>query len=326
MTVKANDLAELVKQKIQNLRPKLLDLSRRNPLIATKLGPRSNSHIRVVDELPDILFYKLNNRQEMRLVPLPAIDDDPRDEETRAFREALINARLTDEQYLSEMELVDRDADNYIDRTRQIERSLKDRAREALGLPPRTKKSEINLIHHAKINGITPSYELPTPDAERTDGRHSDDDIQTLLLPNDLERKLNAIVSKCRTWMQETGMNVLHVAYGFLEWSDGVQIETSFSPLILCESKIEKRRTQQGVAFSISGTGEDRTINAVLAEKLRLDFGVELPAFAGSSIEEYLSEVAELSPRNMTWRVRRQVAIGVFPSARMARPSAVRPR
>jgi hypothetical protein len=56
-TMKANELAKLVKQKIENLRPKLLDLSRRNPLIATKLGPRSNSRIRAVDELPDILFF-----------------------------------------------------------------------------------------------------------------------------------------------------------------------------------------------------------------------------------------------------------------------------
>jgi hypothetical protein len=111
MAMKANNLAELVKQKIENLRPKLLDLSRRNPLIATKLGPRSNSHVRAVDELPDIVFYKLNNGQAMRLIALPAIEDDPRDEQTSAFREALINARLIDAQYLDEMETVDRDAD-----------------------------------------------------------------------------------------------------------------------------------------------------------------------------------------------------------------------
>ncbi len=313
-----NDLTDLVKQRIENLRPKLLDLSRRNPLIATKLGPRSNSHIRVVDELPDILFHKLNNREEMRLAPLPAIDDDPRDEQTREFRDALINARLTDVQYRSEMESVDRDADDYIDRTRQIERSLKDRIREALGLPPRPTDSSINLIQHAKNNGIAPSYELPRPDPERTEDRHSDDSIQTLLLPGDFERKLNAIASKCRTWTQETGINVLHVAYGFLEWSERDQAETAFSPLILCEAKIEKRRTQHGVAFSISGIGEDAAVNAVFAEKLRQDFGVELPAFTGSSVEDYLAQVSDLSPRNLTWRVRRQVAIGVFPSARMA--------
>jgi very-short-patch-repair endonuclease len=254
----------------------------------------------------------------MRLVPLPAIDDDPRDEQAPAFRDALINARLTDEKYLSEMESVDRDADDYIDRTRQIERSLKDRVREMLGMPARAKKEEVNLIQHAKINGITPSYELPIPDREHTKSRHSDDDIQTLLLPNDLERKLNAILSKCRTWIQETGINVLHIAYGFLEWSDGIQTETSFAPLLLCEANIEKQRSVKGVEFYISGMGDDPEINAVLAEKLRLDFGVELPSFAGTSVEEYFSVVAKLSPRNLTWRVRRQVAIGVFPSARMA--------
>ncbi len=113
-------------------------------------------------------------------------------------------------------------------------------------------------------------------------------------------------------------MNVLHVAYGFLEWSDGVQSDTSFAPLILCEAKIDKRRTSEGAEFSISGTGDEPETNAVLAEKLSLDFGVELPAFTGSSVEEYFSDVAKLSPRNMTWRVRRQVTIGVFPSARMA--------
>jgi very-short-patch-repair endonuclease len=312
-----NDLADLVKQRIESLRPKLLDLSKRNPLIATKLG--SSSHVRVVDELPDILFYKINNGDEMCMASLPAIGDDPRDEQTRDFREALINARLTDERYLSEMDAVDRDADDYTDHARQIERSLKDRVRKVLGLPPRQSKRDIKLDAHAKLHGIAPSYELPKPDRSHADARHGDDRIQTLLLPNDLERKLNAIASRCQTWTQETGINVLHIAYGFLEWSDRDQTETAYSPLILCESKIEKRRTPQGVVFSISGAGVEPALNAVLSEKLKLDFGVELPAFTGASVEDYFAKVGELSPRNvMTWRVRRQVAIGVFPSARMA--------
>jgi hypothetical protein len=47
-----NEIDGLVKQKIEALRPKLLDLSRRNPLISVNLSPRSNSYVRVVDELP----------------------------------------------------------------------------------------------------------------------------------------------------------------------------------------------------------------------------------------------------------------------------------
>ena len=116
MKADVHALEELVRAKIENLRPKLLDLSRRNPLISTKLGPRSNSHLRAVDELPDVLFFKLNNGQELTLVPLPPIEEDPRDEQTDSFREALINARLTDETYSAAMEAVDRDADDYLEK------------------------------------------------------------------------------------------------------------------------------------------------------------------------------------------------------------------
>jgi RecA/RadA recombinase len=317
-TMKSADLKELVRHKIEHLRPKLLDLSRRNPLLATKLSPRSNAHIRAVDELPDVLFYKLNNGQEMRLIPLPEIADDPRDEDTKAFRDALANARLTDELYLTELESIERDADDYLDRTRQIERALKDRIRADLGMPPRPKQQDINLAQHARNNGITPSYDLPQPDSDTAEGRHTDDDIQTLLLPKDLERKLNNITSKCRTWIQETGINVLHVAYGFLEWSEPNQTDTAYAPLVLCSAQIEKKRTREGAEFRITGTGEEPEVNAVLAEKMRIEFGIELPRFDGTSVEEYLSAIAQIAPRQIVWKVRRQVAIGVFPSARMA--------
>lgn len=312
-----SDLVELVKQRIENLRPKLLDLSRRNPLLATRLSPRSNSYIRVVDELPEILFYILNNGQPMRLAPLPDIDADPRDEDTKAFRDALANARITDETYQAELDAIDRDAEDYVDRTRTIERALKDRVREQLGLPPRPRRADVNLAQHARNNGINPSYELPYP-KEVEESRYSDDDIQTLLLPKDLERKLNAITSKCRTWVQETGINVLHVAFGFLEWSEPNQTEISFAPLLLFGAQIEKKRTRQGSEFWIFANGDEPEVNAVLAEKMRLQFGIDFPKFEGGSIEEYFATVAEIAPKQITWRVRRQVVVGVFPSARMA--------
>jgi hypothetical protein len=309
---------ELVRTKIENLRPKLLDLSRRNPLLATKLGPRSNSHIRAVDELPDILLFKLNNGEVMELIPLPEIEEDPRDEQVEIFRDALINARLTDESYATSMEAVYRDADDYLEKTRQIERALKDKVREQLGWAPRVDKAQINLIQHAKNNGILPSYELPEPNVSHEDGRHTDNLIQTLLLPADLERKLNAILSKSRTWIQETGTNVLQVAFGFLEWSDDHQAESSFAPLILIQAEITRRRTPQGPKYSIKTTGDEPELNAVLSEKLRVDFAIELPSFAGPSLEAYAAEVTKILPKKKNWRVRRQVAIGVFPSARMA--------
>ncbi|MEY9441694.1 DUF4011 domain-containing protein [Bradyrhizobium elkanii] len=314
----SESLDALVHSKIENLRPKLLDLSRRNPLISTKLGPRSNAHLRTVDELPDVLFFELCNGQELELLPLPPLEEDPRDEQVDAFREALINARLTDDDYAAAMEAVDRDGDDYLDQTRVAERALKDRVRRQLGMPPRVQKSEINLTQHAKNNGILPSYDLPAVEAEHADGRHTDDKIQTLLLPPDLERKLNSIMSKSRTWLQETGMNVLHVAFGFLEWLEDDRSESSFAPLVLLQVEIKRVRTPQGPKYFIAGTGDVPELNAVLGEKLSLEFSIAMPKFDGTSIEAYLADVGSVLPKKRKWRVRRQVAIGVFPSARMA--------
>ena len=118
--------------------------------------------------------------------------------------------------------------------------------------------------------------------------------------------------------MQETGINVLHGAFGFLEWAEANTPETSFAPLILLQVKFEKRKTKEGLEFWVTGLGEEAEINTVLSEKLNFEFGIQLPAFTGGSVEAYLQEVAALSPKSVTWRVRRQVMFGVFPSARMA--------
>ena len=103
----SDDLLALVRARIENLRPKLLDLSRRNPLIATRFSPRSTSHIRVVDELPDVLWFSISSGQSMRFIPLPRLEEHPRDEQTKDFEDALSNARLTDEIYLAAVDKLD---------------------------------------------------------------------------------------------------------------------------------------------------------------------------------------------------------------------------
>ncbi|MCW5673409.1 MAG: DUF4011 domain-containing protein [Xanthobacteraceae bacterium] len=318
MTLDSKSLEALVKTRIDSLRPKLLDLGKRNPLIATKLGPRSNSHFRVVDELPDIIFFELINGRELTLVALPPLEADPKDEGTEKFRDALINARITDADYINTMEQIDRDAEDFTDKTLIAERALKDRVRATIGLPPRTHKQDLNISQHARANGIQPSYDLPMAKNSSEEDRHTHDLIQTLLLPSDLERKLNAITSKGRSWIQETGMNVMHIAFGFLEWADDTDTKTSFAPLILLQIEINKARTPQGPKFSLAAAGDEPTLNLVLAEKLRIENSIEIPAFTGGSIEEYFVRIAEILPKKKNWRVRRQIAIGVFPSARMA--------
>jgi len=312
------ELNELIRTRIENLRPKLLDLSRRNPLISTRLSARSNSLIRVVDELPDVLAFYLCGDQQMRFLPLPSLEENPRDEETREFQDALSNGRRVDEIYLDAIQKLDVNDDESMDLSRQLERELRDRIRSKLGMAARQKKGDVTLVQHALNNGIAPSYELPDPKDENEDGRHQDQDIQTLHLPDDLERKLNSLSTKCRTWIQETGINVLHAAFGFLEWTEPGSTESAFAPLVLLPVEIERIKTREGTEFWVKASGEDAETNLVLAEKMRLEFGIDVPQFQGGSIEQYLQEVGEASPKTMKWKVRRQAAFGIFPSARMA--------
>ena len=184
----------------------------------------------------------------------------------------------------------------------------------------RQKKSDISLTQHAINNGISPHYNLPSPHDEHEDGRHTDENIQTLFLPEDLERKLNALMTKYRTWEQETGINVLHAAFGFLEWNEPNNPDSAFAPLVILPVKLEKKKTRMGTEFWVNADGDDLDTNFVLAEKMRNDFDIILPQFQqGDSIEAYFRKVAEVAPNVMKkWKVRRQAAFGVFPSAKMA--------
>ncbi len=314
-----NGLVRLLNTRIEKLRPKLLDLTRRNPLLATKFSDRSHSHIRVVDELPQVLFEKMT-RGIMIFSPLPLLEEDPKDEMTQEFQSALSAARLTDEVYINKCGNIDQDSGDSADQLAEVERELRDQLREAFGLHPRQTKTNITLVHHARNNKIRPEYELPLPSEVNADGRHDDNLIQTLLLPDLFERRLNSLIGKCNTWSQETGINVLKTAYGFLEWKEGLTSDPSLAPLILLPTEIEKKKTRSGYEYSVSGQDENPEANTVLAEKMRRDFGLELPAFDSEqmTVEEYFNEVRSLEIHGKRLEVKRRVAIGVFPSARMA--------
>ncbi len=316
-TLKQVEFTKLISSRIETLRPKLLDFTRRNPLISTKFSDRSNSLVRIVDEIPEQLLFSIIEG-EMRIVPLPDLGTDPKDELVREFQSALAEARLNDEIYLKQLDEIDEQSDDAPDLLAKSERKLKDRLREVLGMPSRQTKNNLSLQQHAKNHGIVPHYELFHEHQQHQDGRHTDQDIQTLLLPDVLDRRLNALIAKEKTWAEETGISVLQAAFGFLEWEDGNNSKAQYSPLVLIPVQIEKKRSREGQEFWISSEEGEAQENKILAEKLRLELGITLPEYTGQGLENYFEEVADQSPKNLNWRIRRWACIGVFPSARLA--------
>ena len=311
------EIIELVRDKLEELRKRLLDSTRRNPLININFRPNSAAVMRVVDELPDVLRHNLISGTAMRLVPLPALEEELADEQSREFQEALFHARRDDETFLAELDKLDPSAQGVAEKEDRIERRLKGRVRAQLDLPERQTKEALSLSKHAISHGISPNFALPVPEDEHEDGRHTDTDIQTLMLPEKLSRTAKGILERGRSFERETGVNVLHAAFGILEWKSPGERDKYTSPLLLLEIRVERRQSPGGAQFYISST-DQITANLNLNLKLLSEHKLDVPTYEGGSVEDYFETVAEAAPKGWHWKIRREVVFGIFPSSKIA--------
>ncbi|SFR00499.1 Part of AAA domain-containing protein [Poseidonocella sedimentorum] len=278
----------------------------------------SSSLIRSVDELPDVFAERLHNQRPMRLVALPPIDKPLPDEQTDEFLDALEVAHATDEKHLADSAALDPTDSEYAQKEIDLERALKDRVRAELGLPERQTEENPSLAAHARNHGISPDYILPERSESPEDGRHDDADIQTLLLPERLDRVGRSLHDRGHAFERETGVNVLHAVFGILEWNEpGSSRTPARSPLLLLEVRMSRKKAPGGAEYHICGENE-LGLNTTLAQTLSAQFGLELPAYEEGSVEDYLAAVADLAPSGWQWSVRREALVGVFPSSRIA--------
>ncbi len=204
--IKMHQFKEFITKKITELRPRLMDTSRRNALINNTLTARSASFVRIVDEKPQNIFNDIAIKgNSLKLVPLPTLETDPLDESNQEFTDAFAAAMETDEEYLKSIDEIDTDNDGMAFEKQAIaERELKDRVRELLGYPERVLTGEpTSLASHARNHGINPSFSLPDPKFVADDDRHEDDELQTLLLPQALDARLGRIRSRYKTMAEE---------------------------------------------------------------------------------------------------------------------------
>ncbi|WP_207099674.1 DUF4011 domain-containing protein [Paracoccus shandongensis] len=303
-----------VTDRLNQLRKRLLDFSRRNPLVHTKLTSKA-SILRVVDELPEVILGSLMAGQAMRLLPLPALEEELPDEQTDEFLDALHLARQEDESFRKDLEGLDPASPDYAELEVKAERALKDRLRDSLGLPRRQTKDAPSLTEHAKTHDISPSYILPFE--QHRDGRHTDMNIQTLMLPDKLARVAKGLIEKGRSFERETGVGVLHAAFGLLEWRAPGDRESQVSPLLLMEIAITRRESKNGPEFHIVGSGS-LAINTTLKEKLLSEHHLDLPAYEVEQIEDYFEQIADEGPQGWEWKLRREIVFGIFPSSKLA--------
>ncbi|MEQ3513526.1 DUF4011 domain-containing anti-phage protein Hhe [Pseudoalteromonas sp. BZB3] len=178
-------------------------------------------------------------------------------------------------------------------------------------------KPSPNAKEWAKLKGFNTNFELPLTERSKQ-AKHNDKNIQSILYPRELEAQLRNIRTKANTAIEETGANILYLAFGFLEWyEDENSSVPRLAPLYLIPVRIERASLNKELGtytYTIEYTGEDIIPNLSLREKLRHDFHLELPELNEDTLpEHYLSEVEKLLLRHkQAWKVKRFSTLAMF--------------
>ncbi|GAA5003821.1 hypothetical protein GCM10025793_10020 [Lysobacter lycopersici] len=151
---------------------------------------------------------------------------------------------------------------------------------------------------------------LLQPDGDEADehgiaARHSDTKLQTKLKSEHLQKRLLEIYYESRTMLEEQGVNVLYLALGQLRFRERAGSEEfRRAPLVLVPVLLERKSAKD--RFTLKWNEEDPQENLSLREKMRVDFGIELPPFPetdGVDLCAYLDAIRNAIAAQEGWSV-----------------------
>ena len=312
--------AEHIEAQIAGFRKQLLGMTLRNHLLNCPHGSRIQAQVRVVDELPDIVFERLEVAGEFMFLPLPEPRNQPDDEDNDEFVEALTRHKQESATYRAAIELVSaqRDRTSGLER---VEREARDHVRLRLGMGEWEPENGLSPEELCRRHGIAPDYELPPSTQDESAARHHDAALQTLLSGEMLSANLGRLRDRSRSSISQTGVATLFAAFGFLEWFESDDSnQPHLAPLVLVPGELDRQLVRGQYLYRFRGTEESATANVTLAVYLRQNFGLQLPEFGtDDSPESYFDKVnEEICAHRQRWRIRRFLTIGLFAYSKLA--------
>jgi len=173
---------------------------------------------------------------------------------------------------------------------------------------------------YAKKLGIPTSYDLR--EDTKAEGANGDRRLQVILYPNDLERRCRRIAHEARSAIEETGINMLYLIVGFLEFYESDESERPLNAPLIAVPAVLKRSTidpeTRMYRYELTYSGEEVEENLCLREKLSQEFQIQLPTLdTDAEPEAHFRDVERAVSRRARWRVKRHITLAMLSFAKM---------
>jgi len=176
-------------------------------------------------------------------------------------------------------------------------------------------------LDFARKVGIDPSYEMFRRSGRAVAAPSSGSQARTLFFAEDLGKHCRKLEREAKSAIEETGANMLYLVLGFLEFPESSDGEKLYRAPLVC-LPVSMTKTDEGKysSFFLNYTGDELADNLSLREKLKRDYGFNLPEYdadAEGSIESYLDAVSDAVATLPKWRVRRMMTLTLLSFSNM---------
>ena len=134
-----------------------------------------------------------------------------------------------------------------------------------------------------------------------------------IILYSSLANPLTAaknIDKKAREFIEETGVNVAYMAFGFIHWKESSSSDYVFqAPILLVPIHLEQESAVS--PYLITSTGDDIIVNPTFAYKMDVEHGVKLPDYHDEDLSTYLEKIRRIVGK-LEWSVTSECKIGIF--------------
>lgn len=134
-----------------------------------------------------------------------------------------------------------------------------------------------------------------------------------ILLYNAATNPLTAVKNidkKAREFIEENGVNVAYMAFGFVHWKESAASNYVFrAPILLVPIQLEQASAVE--PYFIKSAEDDIIVNPTFSYKMDAEHGVKLPEYNDEGLTAYLEKVKRLVAK-LQWTVTAECKIGIF--------------